>query len=140
VAEAADRSASDHAYVDHVREIDADTPARFNADPARLFEASGSAGKVMSLPCGSTRSRRSETRVFYIGTNDPAELTALRRAILGSFANLPVAGEYMHRHVSTLPHAMARTPSTPSRPRHGSHPRLFAAKARVDGLSFLPAG
>jgi len=29
-----------------VRKIDADTPARFNADPSRLYEASGSAGKI----------------------------------------------------------------------------------------------
>jgi D-lactate dehydrogenase len=29
--------------------VEADTPARFNADPTRLFEASGSAGKVMVL-------------------------------------------------------------------------------------------
>ena len=29
-----------------VAQVDADTPARFNADPSRLFEASGSAGKV----------------------------------------------------------------------------------------------
>lgn len=27
-------------------QVDEDTPARFNADPSRLFEASGSAGKV----------------------------------------------------------------------------------------------
>jgi D-lactate dehydrogenase len=38
-----------------------------------------------------------ETRVFYIGTNDPAELTAIRRHILSRFKNLPVAGEYIHR-------------------------------------------
>ena len=37
----------DHSYRDHVREIDADTPARFNADPARHYEASGSAGRLM---------------------------------------------------------------------------------------------
>ena len=30
----------------HVRDIDADTPARFNADPRRLYEASGCAGKL----------------------------------------------------------------------------------------------
>jgi D-lactate dehydrogenase len=41
------RHASDHEYADRVREVDADTPARFNADPHRLFESAGSAGKVM---------------------------------------------------------------------------------------------
>ena len=38
------RSASDHEYAQHVRDIDADTPARFNADSRTLFESSGSAG------------------------------------------------------------------------------------------------
>jgi D-lactate dehydrogenase len=38
-----------------------------------------------------------ETRVFYIGTRDPAELTTLRRHVLSRFENLPVAGEYIHR-------------------------------------------
>jgi D-lactate dehydrogenase len=33
------RVASDHDYSRHVRDIDADTPGRFNADPRRLFEA-----------------------------------------------------------------------------------------------------
>src|SRR5262249_55490913 len=41
------RVCSDHDYEDQVRDIEASTPARFNADPRRLFEAAGSAGKVM---------------------------------------------------------------------------------------------
>jgi D-lactate dehydrogenase len=40
------RHAHDHDYVSRVREIDADTPARYNADPDRLFESSGCAGKL----------------------------------------------------------------------------------------------
>jgi D-lactate dehydrogenase len=42
-----DRAGSAADYADVVRDIDAPTPARYNADPARLFEASGSAGRVM---------------------------------------------------------------------------------------------
>ena len=38
--------ASDNKYQDRVRNVDADTPARFNADARRLFGASGCAGKV----------------------------------------------------------------------------------------------
>lgn len=38
--------ASDHRYVKDVAQVDENTPARFNADPSRLYEASGSAGKV----------------------------------------------------------------------------------------------
>ena len=36
--------AHDHDYVSRVRDINADTPARYNADPDRLFESSGCAG------------------------------------------------------------------------------------------------
>ena len=38
--------ASDNRYAHDVKQVDADSPARFNADPTRLYEASGSAGKV----------------------------------------------------------------------------------------------
>jgi len=38
--------ASDNTYEDHVRDIAAATPARYNADPGRLYEASGCAGKL----------------------------------------------------------------------------------------------
>ncbi|STW21737.1 D-lactate dehydrogenase [Klebsiella variicola] len=40
------RHAHDHDYVTRVRDVDADTPARYNADPDRLFESSGCAGKL----------------------------------------------------------------------------------------------
>ncbi|HTR64428.1 MAG TPA: D-lactate dehydrogenase [Terriglobales bacterium] len=93
-----DRAASDPDYGTHVRDISAPTPARFNADPRRLFEAAGSAGKVMifatrldTFPADKT------TAVFYIGSNNADELTTIRRHILATFKNLPVAGEYIHR-------------------------------------------
>src|SRR5215831_1063425 len=90
--------ASDQDYARDVREIDADTPARFNADPKRLFEAAGSAGKVMIFAVRlDTFPKDAETKVFYIGTNDPAELTKIRRHILAHFNDLPIEGEYLHR-------------------------------------------
>jgi len=93
-----DRVASDHDYAKDVRDIDADTPGRFNADTKRLFEASGSAGKVMIFAVRlDTFPKIKETRVFYIGTNDPAELTEIRRHILAHFKDLPIEGEYLHR-------------------------------------------
>ena len=92
------RFASDHHYADHIRDVDAPTPARFNADPQRLFEASGSAGKVMLLSVRlDTFPQEKRTGVFYIGSNDPRELEAIRRDILSQFEALPVSGEYMHR-------------------------------------------
>ncbi|MDR5781820.1 D-lactate dehydrogenase [Caballeronia sp. LZ065] len=91
-------AASDHDYATHVRDVDAPTPARFNADPRRLFEASGSAGKVMIFAVRlDTFEAERGAQVFYIGTNDTAVLTHLRRHVLANFAHLPVAGEYLHR-------------------------------------------
>lgn len=93
-----ERWGSDRDYIRRVRDIDSDAPARFNANPERLFEASGSAGKIMVFAVRlDTFPKDGDSRVFYIGTRDPAELTLLRRHILASFENLPVAGEYIHR-------------------------------------------
>ncbi|WP_314300100.1 D-lactate dehydrogenase [Capnocytophaga sputigena] len=88
----------DHNYCKHVREINADTPARFNADPARLYEASGSAGRLGVFAVRvDTFPAEKKTAVFYIGTNDTAVLTKLRRDMLGTFEEIPISGEYIHR-------------------------------------------
>jgi D-lactate dehydrogenase (quinone) len=95
-----DRHGSDRDYMRRVRDIDCESPARFNADPGRLFEASGSAGKVAVLAVRlDTFPKEREARVFYIGTNHTEDLTALRRHMLARFENLPVAAEYMHRDI-----------------------------------------
>jgi len=91
-------AASDGEYAGHVRDIDACTPARFNAYPRRLFEASGSAGKVMTFAVRlDTFAAEEGAKVFYIGTNDPSVLTDVRRHALSNFTELPIAGEYLHR-------------------------------------------
>ena len=41
------KSCTNHHYQHKVRDCEADTPARFNNDPNGLYEASGSAGKVI---------------------------------------------------------------------------------------------
>lgn len=88
----------DHHYCDHVRQIDADTPARYNADPSRHYEASGSAGRLMVFAVRlDTFPLEEKTAVFYIGTNDTSELDDIRRHILGTFKHLPISGEYIHR-------------------------------------------
>nr|WP_277998323.1 D-lactate dehydrogenase [Sphingomonas liriopis] len=93
-----DRRASDGDYQTHVRRVDAPTPARFNADPSRLFEASGSAGRVALFAVRlDTFAKPTATATFYIGTSDPRRLTTIRRHILTQFTHLPVSGEYMHR-------------------------------------------
>jgi D-lactate dehydrogenase (quinone) len=91
-------AASDREYATHVRDVDASTPARYNADPRRLFEASGSAGKVMTFAVRlDTFAAEKGAKVFYIGTNDTSVLTDIRRHALSGFTHLPIAGEYMHR-------------------------------------------
>lgn len=84
-------------YGSHVRQI-AGTPARYNADPNFLFEASGCAGKLMVFAVRTrTFPKDQHTTTFYIGANDPAELEELRRSFLRSGAQLPISGEYLDR-------------------------------------------
>lgn len=93
-----DKKGHDYDYCNHVREINANTPARFNADPARLFEASGSAGRLGVFAVRvDTFPAEKKTAVFYIGTNNTAVLTKLRRDMLGTFEEIPISGEYIHR-------------------------------------------
>lgn len=84
-------------YSQHVREI-VGTPARYNADPKFLHEASGSAGKLLIFAVRvRTFPKSDHTTTFYIGTNSAAELEQLRRAVLRSESRLPISGEYMGR-------------------------------------------
>ncbi|MET4103686.1 D-lactate dehydrogenase [Roseovarius sp. MBR-78] len=96
--EPTNKKASDTDYITRVRDVEADTPARFNADKRRLYEAAGCAGKlaVFAVRLDTYPIPESEA-TFYIGTNDPGELTALRRHILREFDHVPVSGEYMQR-------------------------------------------
>ncbi len=87
----------DASYQAHVREL-ADTPARFNADPSRHYEASGSAGKLAVFAVRlDTFPKEVGAKVFYIGTKNPDKLTKLRQDVLQNFAELPISGEYIHK-------------------------------------------
>jgi D-lactate dehydrogenase len=86
-----------------VRAIDEATPARFNADRARLFEASGSAGKIGVFAVRlDTFERERDTITFYVGTNDPRAFTLLRRTLLAGNGALPISAEYLHRDAFDL--------------------------------------
>ena len=136
VAAPAVGAASDPDYADHVRAIDAATPARFNADPRRLCDASGSAGRVIVFAVRlDTFARREAGATFYVGTNDPRELTTLRRALLSAPAGLPVSGEYLHRDAFDIADRYGRDTFRAIRLLGTDRlPRLFAVKARVDML------
>lgn len=132
-----DRVASDDRYAAHVRDIDAATPARFNADPSRLYEASGCAGKlaVFAVRLDTFPAER-DAVVFYIGTNDTGELTRLRRDMLGTFTALPIAGEYMHRTAYDVAEKYGKDTFLAIR-RLGTArlPGLFAVKAKIDAAA-----
>lgn len=138
------RHASDHRYCDHVRKVDEATPARFNADPGRLYEASGSAGRIALFAVRlDTFPRESATATFYIGTSSVEALSRIRRDILQNFACLPIAGEYIHRDAFDLAARYGKD-TVIAIERLGTHrlPTLFAQKARVDAwarrLPFVP--
>ena len=96
--EPTNKRASDTEYHRRVRDVDADSPARFNADKRRLYEAAGCAGKLAVFAVRlDTYPINQNEQTFYIGTNDPHALTDLRRHILTDFDSLPVSGEYMQR-------------------------------------------
>lgn len=90
--------ASDNAYQERVRDVEASTPARFNADGRRLHTASGCAGKIAVFAVRlDTYVSPKRTQVFYIGSNASDTFMQIRRTILSTFKNLPTSGEYLHR-------------------------------------------
>ncbi len=97
------RLASDPDYATLIRDIESPLPARYNNDPRLLYETAGSAGHLCVFAVRlDTFPSAGASRVFYIGSNDYAELTALRRHILGQFKSLPVACEYLNRDAYDL--------------------------------------
>lgn len=139
-----DKMASDREYTDRVRDVDADTAARFNADKRRLFEASGCAGKLSIFAVRlDTFPVPKKEKVFYIGTNNPDQLTDLRRHILGQFKNLPDVGEYMHRDIFNFAEKYGKdTFLLINYLGTDPLPKLFAIKGRTESylnkLPFLP--
>ncbi|MEM9138908.1 MAG: D-lactate dehydrogenase [Pseudomonadota bacterium] len=92
--------ASDDGYGAKVRDVTASTPSRYNADPDRLYEVSGCAGRLAVFAVRlDTFPAMDGEKVYYIGTNTPSDLTVLRRRILTECQELPIAGEYVHREL-----------------------------------------
>ena len=123
------------AYAEHVRQL-ADTPARYNADPTFLHEASGAAGKLMVFAVRTrTFPLEQDKATFYIGTDDPADLESLRRRFLASGGQLPISGEYLSAHAVDL--ALEYGKDTYVSLKHaGSRAlvRMFALKSWANGV------
>ncbi|SFU48497.1 D-lactate dehydrogenase [Xenorhabdus koppenhoeferi] len=140
-----ERVASDHEYSQRIRDVDAATPSRFNADERRLFEASGCAGKLVVFAVRlDTFPAELSSQVFYIGTNQPHVLTNLRRHILSTFQQLPVAGEYMHRDIFDIAEIYGKdTFVMIDKLGTDKMPMFFNLKGRMDAIfskvPFLPS-
>lgn len=136
--------ASDREYQARVRDVSASTPARFNADKRRLFEASGCAGKlaVFAVRLDTFEAPKRE-QVFYIGTNDPARLTELRKRALADLTVLPELGEYMHRSYFEAAYRYCKDTFLFIKYMGASFlPQLFKFKSTMDGylkkIPFFP--
>ncbi|QNT78990.1 D-lactate dehydrogenase [Entomobacter blattae] len=129
-----DAACSSRDYATHVRDVEADTPSRFNADPTHLFEAAGSAGKLCVFAVRlDTFPKPKRTQVFYIGTNSTSVLTKIRRHILSHFSDIPIAGEYMHRNAFEMAEKYGKdTFLMIDWLGTENMPKLFTLKGRID--------
>jgi len=136
--------ASDDSYPDRVRNVEADSPARYNADPGRLYESSGCAGKLGVFAVRlDTFPADVGTKVYYLGTNDPADLTEMRRRILTECSELPISGEYLHRDCFDIARVYGKDTLLMIHWLGTDFlPAMFTIKgqldARLNKLSFLP--
>ncbi len=139
------KRASDNEYHERVRQIDEDTPSRYNNDGRRLYESSGCAGKLAVFAVRmDTFPIPKKQQVFYVGTNDPGVLAQIRRDILSNFKSLPVSGEYLHRDCYDASKKYGKD-SFLVISKLGSKymPKMFAIKRTVDriadNIKFLPS-
>ncbi|WP_406734532.1 D-lactate dehydrogenase [Vibrio scophthalmi] len=131
-----DAMASDHEYEQRVRDINAETPSRFNADSRRLFESSGCAGKLAVFAVRvDTYPIPSKEQLFYIGCNDADKLSTLRRDMLSQFENLPEMGEYMHRDIFNLADKYGKDVFLSIHHLGTDNlPKFFSLKAKVESI------
>lgn len=136
---------SDERYTDHVRQVNEPTPARYNADPQRLYETSGSAGKLIVFAVRlDTFPAEKDTRVFYIATNNANDLTNIRRHLLTQLDQLPIAAEYIHRDAYDMAEKYGKDTFLMIHYLGTQNlPRFFALKSRCDNFfnrfSWLPS-
>lgn len=136
--------ASDSGYEERVRDVAAESPARYNADPTLLYEASGCAGKLAIFAVRlDTFAEESGEKIFYIGTNEATDLTVLRRRVLKEFKELPISGEYIHRDTFDIARVYGKDTLLMIHWLGTAYlPRFFALKGQLDAtfskLRFLP--
>ena len=140
-----EKLASDNKYQERVRDVNANTPARYNADGRRLYGASGCAGKIAVFAVRlDTYPIPKRQQVFYVGTNSSYVLSKIRRDILSKFKHLPKSGEYLHRDCYDAAKKYSKDTFVAIDKMGPSFiPILFEMKRKVDRLSkkfkFLPS-
>ena len=89
--------ASSTDYKSIIKDTNADTPARYNADKRRLYDASGCSGKLAVFAVRlDTFEKENEEKTIYYSTNNAEDLTRLRKKIINEIEELPIYAEYMH--------------------------------------------
>ena len=136
--------ASDNEYGKRIRDVNANTPARFNADPRCLHGASGCAGKLAVFAVRlDTYPIAKRNQVFYVGTNSSQIFSKIRKDILSTFKNLPTSGEYLHRDCYDAAKKYSKDTFIAIDKMGPSFiPKLFEFKRRIDNFAekiiFLP--
>ena len=140
-----DKLASDDKYSEIVRQVDSKTPARFNADKRLLYNASGSAGKIVVFAVRlDTYPEPKNKQVFYLGSNNPDDFWQIRRDILKTFKTLPRLGDYVHRGCYDAAKKYSKDTFLAIDKMGPSFiPKLFEFKRRIDifakKINFLPS-
>ena len=92
------KKASSLDYKNVIKDVNANSPARYNADKKRLYEASGCAGKlaVFAVRLDTFEKEKNEI-TFYLSSNSSNDLSIFRRKVLQEVKELPIYAEYIHR-------------------------------------------
>ncbi len=131
-----ERAASDTDYINRIRAVDAEVPNRYNADPKRLYDVSGSAGKVACFAVRvDTYEAPKRKQVFMLGVNDARELVALRCHMLTTFEHLPEMAEYLNRTTFVVAEKYAKDVALSIKYLGTERlPKAYAIKAKAEYL------
>lgn len=128
--------ASSRDYEKKLRDINANSPSRYNADPSCLFEASGCAGKlaVFAVRLDTFKAPNTE-QTFYIGTNNSEVLSQLRTEMLSKFKHLPEVAEYIHQQTFKVAQKYGKDGYLSIKHLGTARlPTLFKTKSKIDNF------
>lgn len=139
-----ERVASDQDYQNRIRDLNANLPNRFNADPDRLYDVSGSAGKVAAFAVRVDTYRAPEKKqVFVLGTNNPQHFVNFRQHVLRHFKHLPEMCEYLNKSTFQIAEQYGKDVALGIKYLGTQRlPKVYAIKSKLENwlnkVSFLP--